>query len=105
MVLPQASAGPSLESRAVSLRTVLSYKFVNPTSQHLLPGCHRQRIVPRYYLSYYANGLAQGVGEFLVGGADGLAEDFVGPAGVVAEGGDGFGQVFGEGDGVRFAWE
>jgi hypothetical protein len=40
-----------------------------------------------------------------VGGADGLAEDFVGPAGVVAEGGDGFGQVFGEGYGVGFAWE
>jgi hypothetical protein len=56
-------------------------------------------------LSYYANGLSQGVGEFLVGGADGLAEDLVGPAGVVAEGGDGFGQVFGEGYGVGFAWE
>jgi hypothetical protein len=39
-----------------------------------------------------------------VGGADCLAEDFVGPAGVVAEGGDGFGEVFGEGYGVGFAW-
>jgi hypothetical protein len=55
-------------------------------------------------LGYYADGLAQGVGEFLVRGADGLAEDLVGPAGVVADGGDGFGQVFGEGYGVGFAW-
>jgi hypothetical protein len=56
-------------------------------------------------LCYDADRLAEGVGELLVGGADCLAEDFVGPAGVVAEGGDGFGQVFGEGDGVGFAWE
>ena len=70
----------------------------------LLPCRHTQWIIPGNNLSYYADGLAQGVGEFLVGGADGLAEDFVGPAGVVAEGGDGFGQVFGEGYGVGFAW-
>jgi hypothetical protein len=71
----------------------------------LLPSRHTQWIIPRDNLCYNADGLAEGVGEFLVGGADGLAEDFVGPAGVVAEGGDGFGQVFGEGDGVWFAWE
>ena len=70
----------------------------NKQNTHLTKG-----VVPRNYLRYYADGLAQGVGEFLVGGADGLAEDFVGPAGVVAEGGDGFGQVFGEGYGVGFA--
>ena len=69
----------------------------------LLPCRHTQWIIPGNNLRYYADGLAQGVGEFLVGGADGLAEDFVGPAGVVAEGGDGFGQVFGEGYGVGFA--
>ena len=71
-------------------------------SRAKFPRRHRQGIVPGYDLSYHADGLAEGVGEFLVGGADGLAEDFVGPAGVVAEGGDGFGQVFSEGDGVGF---
>lgn len=49
------------------------------------------------------DGFADGVSEFARPRIDDGAVDFVGVAGVVAEGGGDFGDVFGEGDGVGFA--
>lgn len=69
-----------------------------------LPGGHGEGEVPGDDLANNADGLAESVGEFLVGGADCLAVDLVSPAGVVAEGVDDLAEVVGDGDGVGFAW-
>ena len=68
-----------------------------------LPRRHGERVVPGDDLGADADGLAQGVGEFLGGGGDGLAVQLVGPAGVVAEAGDDLAQVLGERHAVGFA--
>ena len=67
------------------------------------PGSHGEREVPGDDLADDTDGLAEGVGEFLRGGADGLAVDLVGPAGVVTEGVDYFAEVIIQGDLVRFS--
>ena len=67
------------------------------------PGGHGERVVPGDDLAADAEGFAEGVGEFGGAGVDDGAVEFVGVAGVVAEAGGDFGQVFGGGDGVGFA--
>lgn len=68
-----------------------------------LPGGHGQREVPGDDLADNADGLTEGIGEFLVAGADGLAVDLVGPAGVVSEGVDDLTEVIVEGNLVGLA--
>lgn len=67
------------------------------------PGSHGEREVPGDDLADDTDGLAEGVGEFLMGGADGLAVDLVGPAGVVAEGVGNLAEVVVQGDLVGFS--
>lgn len=70
-----------------------------------LPRRHGQWVVPWNDLTDDTDGLAEGICEFLGGGADGLAISLVGPAGVVADCADGFCEIDFKCFVVRFAWD
>lgn len=67
------------------------------------PGRHGERVVPGDDLAADAEGFAEGVGEFGGARVDDGAVELVGVAGVVAQAGGDFGDVFRGGDGVGFA--